>query len=440
MEGSEPESDFSVEIVPTRILRATALIVASLVAIVATAVFYTDPQLISLARKAALSPPPAQASYRISAIAFVNATTGWVVADFSSGDFAVLHTADGGATWIRQLSGRDSGRAHYLKFFNSAVGVLGEVGATARLFRTVDGGSTWMHLSIPDAKGSVLSWSFVDAYYGWALLSGTTVEFPMPAYLYRTDDGGHTWQYLGLAAPSPDQVFEANFTYLTTGWLSSANSGPYVYRTGDFGRTWVRVPLPAPDGGWPSGGTFLVAVNPTSGGGVTATVVFFPTLQGRKGQGAKIRDFPPLTVRTFDGGKPVTYFYAPPVGSVVTASVPLAAPPNQIELATHDNGKTWTKVTPPPATGAVGYLDSANWWWVGPGQWAATRDGGATWTATSGVDVQQPLPGTLQIVDRLHAWLIGTLRSRSVLEATADGGRHWRLVSLPSSPAAEVGA
>ncbi|HET7338719.1 MAG TPA: hypothetical protein VFK22_04170 [Candidatus Dormibacteraeota bacterium] len=434
MEPDELESDFSVEIFPARVLRATALIAASVIAIAATAIFYADPHLISFARQAAFAAAKGEGSYRISAMSFVDASTGWVVADFSGGDFAVLHTQDGGLTWSRQMSARYRGRAHYLRFFDSAVGVLGEVGTTPELYRTVDGGSTWMHLSIANAKGRVLSWSFVDEDYGWALVSGTTFEFPMPTYLYRTDDGGHTWQALGKPAASPDQVYEVNFTYFTTGWLSSANSGPYVYETGDFGQTWRRVALPAPSGGWPSGGTFLVAVQPTSGGGVTATVVFFPTLQGRKGQGAKIRDFPPLTVRAYDGGRPVTYFYAPPVGSVVTTSVPLAPPPNQTELATQDNGKTWTAVVPPSTGGAVGYLDSAEWWWVGPGQWASTRDGGATWTSPAGIDVQQPIPGSLEIVDHLHAWLIGTLQSHSVLEATADGGRHWRLVSLPSMP------
>jgi photosystem II stability/assembly factor-like uncharacterized protein len=434
MDPNELESDFTVEILPMRILRSTALIAASLVAIVATAVFYVDPQVMSLARHTAVAAPQAARAYRISAIAFVEPSVGWVVADYSDGDFAVLHTDDGGVTWTRQLSGRQLGRAHYLKFFDSAVGVLGEVGTTAHLYRTVDGGNTWMSLSIPGAKGSVLSWSFVDSEYGWALVGGTALAFPLPAYLYRTEDGGHTWRALGTPAPSPDQVFEASFTYLTTGWLSSANVGPYVYMTGDFGETWRRVALPAPPGGWPSGGTFLVAVHPTAAGGVTATVVFFPTLQGRKGTGAKIRDFPPLTVRAYDGGKPVTYFYATPVGSVVTTSVAGAVPPNQTELATRDNGATWSPVVAPPSAGAVGYLDSSDWWWVGAGEWASTRDGGATWTAPAGIDVQQPLPGSLEIVDRLHGWLIGMLRSHSVLETTTDGGRHWRLVTVSPTP------
>ena len=432
MEPVQLESDFSSEILPARVLRATALIAASLVALLATAVFYTDPQLVSLARKAAFTPPRTEGAYRVSAMAFVDPSTGWIVADFSDRNFAVLHTEDGGATWTRQLSGRSAGRAHYLKFFDTAVGVLGEVGTTAQLYRTVDAGSTWMHLSIPGAKGNVLSWSFVDDFYGWALVSGTTVAFPPPAYLYRTDDGGHSWHELGLPAPAPDQVFEVNFTYFTTGWLSSANSGPYVYKSSDIGQTWTPVALPSPAGGWPTGGTFLVAVNPTSGGGITATVVFFPTLQGRKGQGAKIRDFPPLTVGAYDGGRPVTYSYALPLGSEVTTSVPLVAPPNQTELASRDNGKTWNPVMSPSTGGAVGYLDPTQWWWVGHGQWANTRDGGATWTSPASIDVEQPLPGSLEIVDRLHAWVIATSQSRSVLEATADGGRHWRLVPLPA--------
>ncbi|HEV3405319.1 MAG TPA: hypothetical protein VG364_01870 [Candidatus Dormibacteraeota bacterium] len=432
--AGELESEFSGSGLP-RVVRGVALIGVSMIAVLGVTIQYLDPHMVPSLHHTPIGAAPG-ASYRISAIDFVDPSTGWVVADYDSGGYAILHTDDGGATWTRQLSGVDAGRAHYLKFFDAAVGVSGLIGTTARLDRTIDGGQTWMSLPVPDAKGSVLSWSFIDAYYGWVLISGTSVEFPLPAYLYRTDDGGRTWQDLGVPASSPDQVFEAGFTYFTTGWLSSANDGPYAYKTGDFGETWTRVPLPAPPGGWPTGGTFLVAVQPTSDGGVTATVVFFPTLQGRKGQGAKIRDFPPLTVRAFDGGRPVTYSYATPAGSGVTTSVPQALPPNQTQLTSFNNGATWSTTSVPSTGGALGYLDSADWWWVGPGREAVTADGGETWSTTAGVDVQAPLPGSIRILDRLHAWLIGTYGSRAVLEATADGGRHWRVVSLPGPPAA----
>jgi photosystem II stability/assembly factor-like uncharacterized protein len=429
MEAGELGPEFSGYAWP-RVLRGIALIGVSLVAVVGVTIQYVDPQIAQ-----SLRPNPIGSGsgpgYRISAIDFVDPSTGWVVADYDSGRYAILHTSDAGATWARQLTGTDSGRGHYLKFFDTAVGVAGLIGTTAQLDRTIDAGQTWTSLPVPDAKGSVLSWSFLDAYYGWVLISGTTPQSPLPAYLYRTDDGGRTWQDLGVPALSPDQVFEANFTYFTTGWLSSANAGPYAYRTGDFGQTWTQVPLPSPPGGWPAGGTFLVAVQPTSDGAVTATVVFFPALHGRKGQGASIRDFPPLTVRAFDGGRPVIYTYATPIGSGVTTSVPQAVPANQTQLMTRDNGSSWSPTSMPSPGGAVGYLDAADWWWVGAGGQAVTGDGGETWSATASVDAQAPLPGSLRILDRLHAWLIATYQSRAVLEATADGGGHWRVVSLP---------
>ncbi|HKC19864.1 MAG TPA: hypothetical protein VKE27_09555, partial [Candidatus Dormibacteraeota bacterium] len=104
MDPDELESDFTVEILPTRILRATALIAASLVAIVATAVFYVDPQVISIARHGGLAAQNRAGANRISAIEFVTPSVGWVVADLSNGDFAVLHTSDGGVSWTHQLS------------------------------------------------------------------------------------------------------------------------------------------------------------------------------------------------------------------------------------------------------------------------------------------------------------------------------------------------
>lgn len=419
----------SIELVPARVVRAVALIAASLLAIAAAGVVYVAPNLPALGRSQPIVASHG-AHYRISAIDFIDAATGWIVVDFDSGGFSILHTDNGGATWTTQLSGIEHGRAHYLKFFDVAVGVLGLVGTTPQLFRTHDGGQSWTSLPVPDSSGSVLSWSFVDSYFGWALISGTTAMWPLPAYLYRTEDGGQTWKNLGVPAPAPDQVFEVSFTYLTTGWLSSANGGPYAYKSGDFGETWKRVPLPAPPGGWPTGGSFMVAVQPTSDGGVAASVVFFPALSGRKGQGAKIHEFPPLTVRAFDGGRPVTYVYATPIGPGIAVTVGQAEPPNQTELSTLDNGASWAAMTLPSSGGAIGYLDAADWWWVGAGEWARSRDAGVTWSSAADIDVQEPLPGSLQVLDSLHAWLISSYHSVPVLQATDDGGKHWRMVSL----------
>jgi photosystem II stability/assembly factor-like uncharacterized protein len=423
LENAELEPDFSVSSMPARVARGVAVICVSVLALTIAAVAYLHPTLH-------VAGPTPTAAYRVSSLEFVDASTGWVVVEFASGGYAILHTEDGGLTWSRQLTVAGQGHSHYLKFFDTAVGLFGLIGTTPQLFRTSDGGRSWTSRPVPKVAGSVLSWSWVDSYFGWVLVSGTSATSPLPAYLYRTEDGGISWQNLGVPAPAPDQVFQVDFSYFTTGWLSSANGGAYAYKTGDYGQSWSRVPLPAPTGGWPQGGTYMVAAQPTSGGGVAATVVFFTALRGRKGQGAVIRDFPPLTVGAFDGGRPVTYTYATAIGDKNLGPIPQAAAPNQAEFGTLDNGASWKAITI-PSSGAIGYFDAADWWWVGAGRLASSRDGGTSWTEARGVDAQEPLPGSLQVLDRLHAWFAGADAARPMLETTDDGGAHWRVVPLP---------
>lgn len=428
----DTEPDFSVSVIPTRALRALAVIAASVMVMAFAGIAYVHPAFSFFDRGAPIVPAP-QAAYRVSAVDFVSSSTGWVVTDFDSGDFAILRTNDGGLSWTRQLSAAGQGHPRYLKFFDVAVGVFALEGTSPLLYRTADGGKTWVAMPGPKSKGIALSWSFVDSDFGWVLVSGTSPTTPLPAYLYRTEDGGVSWTNLGLPAPAPDQVFQVSFSYFTTGWLTSAGSGAYAYKSTDFGSTWTRVSLPAPRGGWPQGGRYLVAVQPTSGVGAIASVVFLATLQGRKGAGATIRDFPPLTVRAFDGGRPVTYTYQTAVGMEHTGPGPQAMAPNQALLSTVDNGATWGSIAL-PATGAIGYFDAAHWWWIGGGQLARSGDAGATWSDPAGMQVIEPAPGTLQVLDGQNAWFAGSRDGRPWLEATRDGGSQWRLVTLPAIP------
>ncbi|OLB82730.1 MAG: hypothetical protein AUI15_37475 [Actinobacteria bacterium 13_2_20CM_2_66_6] len=432
METAELEPVFEPTPMGARARRALALIAASVITIATTGALYLHPTLplFGDALKA-ISPP--QAPYRVASVDFVNPSTGWVVADFDSGNYAVLHTADGGVTWSRQLSGAGQNHARYLKFFDVAVGIFALVGTSPQMYRTADGGRTWSALQAPAVEGTVASWSFVDSEYGWMLVSAKSPITNPPTYLYRTDDGGVSWHKRGLPAP-PDQAFQVNFSYLTTGWLTSANAGPYAYKTTDFGATWTRVQLPAPAGGWPHGGRFLVAVQPTSGGGAVASVVYFPAIKGRTGVGADIRAFPPLVVRSFDGGRPHTYTYTTLINQFVGGPLGQEPPPNQARLSTSDNGATWSAVAPPSSSGAIGSFDAANWWWIGAGQSATSGDGGATWTELRNIGAIEPLPGSLRVLDRNHAWYAGAAGARPLLEATADGGKGWRMVLLPAMP------
>ncbi len=403
MEAAEPQPDFESPYAHVR--RAAALITASIVTIALTGVLYLHPSLPALGRSQAAATSAPERAYRVTTVDFVSPSDGWVAVDFASGDFAVLHTGDGGLSWTRQLSGAADGHTKFMRFFDSAVGVFALTGTVPLLHRTADGGRTWMSLPGPKVAGTVLSWSFVDSDQGWLLARGASGAQPLLTTLYHTGDGGFSWANLGHPVAAPDQAFQVSFSYFTTGWLSSASSGPYAYKTRDFGVTWDRVTLPAPEGGWPHGGQFLVAVQPTSGGGAV-----------------------------FDGGRPHTYIYTTVIDQVASGPFAVEQPPNQAQLSTLDNGSSWSPIDPPSTSGAIGYFDAMDWWWIGGGRWASSGDGGATWTSPRGIGVIEPLPGSLHVLDRQHAWFAGSTGPRPVLEATDDGGGHWRMVLLPPMP------
>jgi hypothetical protein len=170
------------------------------------------------------------------------------------------------------------------------------------------------------------------------------------------------------------------------------------------------------------------------GGGVVASVVYFPAIKGRTGIGADIHGFPPLVVRGFDGGRPHTYTYSTLIDQLVVGPFAQEQPPNQTNLSTVDNGTSWSAIEPPASGGAIGCFDASNWWWIGGGQWATSRDGGATWTNPRNLAIIEPLPGSLQVLDQDHAWFAGSAGPRPVLETTGDGGRGWRMVLLPPMP------
>ena len=302
MQAAELDTDFDTAIPRARAGRALALIAASLTAIVATGVVFVHPAAGVTAP--ALPVAGMTTNYRVSSIDFVTPSVGWLVVDFSSGDYAVIHTVDGGATWTRQRVAPSDGHAKYMNFFDASVGIVALVGTQPLLWRTSDGGATWVARDpLGPLPATVLSWSFVDSDHGWMLAVPRIEGGLRPARLYRTEDGGVTWADLGPPVPSQDQAFGVQFSYLTTGWLTTTSSGPYAYRTQDFGATWTKVPLPAPSGGWPSGGQFFVAVRPTAGQGVVVSVVHFASFVGRSGVGGTVRAYPPLTVRSFDGGR-----------------------------------------------------------------------------------------------------------------------------------------
>src|SRR5438067_9017233 len=414
-----------------RARRAIALIAASLLSVTLAGTAFLHPSLPAFMSSSSAKMPLMHTAYRVAAVDFVDRGTGWVVALLQPADYAIVHTTNGGLTWTRQLSVTGDGRAHYVKFFDRSVGVFALLGTRPCLDRTADGGRTRSQLPAVNTPGNVISWSFADSDHGWMLVTDPGQAAPSRTRLYRTVDGGGLWNDLGPPVGAPDQAFQIHFSYLTTGWLTSSGAGAYAYKTNDFGATWSRVALPGPPGGWPRAGEFFVAVHPTSGRGAVASVVYFPPLRGRAGVGATVRSFPPLTVRAFDGGRLRTFTYSTLIDQLAGGPYAQEQAPNQTRLRTVDNGTTWAPIEPPSTSGAIGYFDASNWWWIGAGLRSTSRDGGVTWSGPSGVGGTGPTPGSLQVLDRDHAWFAGSVGAKPVLVSTNDGALHWRTVTMP---------
>jgi len=447
----EPEEDLRSPLKAHRVGRAMALMAVSLLAIGIATITYAYPQLShGPARQSpAASAHAGAASYQLAAIDFVNPSTGWVVVELSNHDFAVLHTADAGRTWERQLTGPGGDIGEYARFFDSRDGVLVMLGPQAVMFQTRDAGKTWSRDDLQFGGGHVVFADFVDARHEWLLVQvAPDPSAPAAQVLYRTSDGGVTWVDLGDPVAPQDAAFRIVFADPFRGWLYSVSGGPYAYTTADGGASWRRVPLPAPSGAWPTASSgspspeeFFVAASPTTGAGVVATVIPIAPPNRRSADGETLLGYPPFTVRAFDGGGAVTYVYTTFGDSrpyrytgVLSGAGQVIAPiaTGQVELSSLDGGSSWKAAAVPSGYGAFGFADALDWWWVGAGTSATSSDGGITWTSTRPLGVPAPLPGSLQILDADHAWFGTMVGPTPFLQTTSDGGHEWQTVRLPA--------
>jgi photosystem II stability/assembly factor-like uncharacterized protein len=442
MDPQAPEAlDYDSPVEPARARRGLSLIAISLLVLGLTGLAYLHP---SMGVPASPVAPALPATYQLAAVDFVSPTTGWFAATTNLGRFALMHTTDAGNHWARQLSGEVGSAGVYVNFFDSNQGVVAVLGPQSVIYRTGDAGRRWSGqpiLSGVPYLGSVSSVSFADAMHGWLLLSTPAVA--SGAELLRTSDGGARWTNLGSPALGRDQVYGVHFTNPQVGWLESLSAQPHAYKTVDGGATWRQLPLPAPAGGWPATGQFFVAAHATQGAGVIATVASFAPPHGRSGIGGNVVAYPPLTVRTFDGGVPVSYMYVTFIDATSNSawsavdtknrdgSLTQVQAPNQVQLGSLDGGSSWSVIAPPKAPGAIGYSDAHDWWWIGSGVWSTSSDGGATWTPYRNLGVPQPLPGSLQVLDPMNAWFGAMAGTRAILENTSDGGTHWQMTILP---------
>lgn len=170
-------------------------------------------------------------SVALTDVSFVDAHLGWAVGH--SG--IVLHTRDGGETWVRQLDGRQAAQAVLAEA--RALEAGGAEGAARRLREAqamVEDG--------PDKP--LLSVHFADAQRGWVV----------GAYglALATEDGGRSWQGVMARLPNPRGKHLYQVRAEGARVLIAGEQGA-LFRSGDGGRAFAEVPTPYP-------GTFFGAL------------------------------------------------------------------------------------------------------------------------------------------------------------------------------------
>lgn len=234
---------------------------------------------------------------------FVDANNGWMMADLGVGAgsmaVSIFRTVNGGETWERAYSNDPNiegagdtlplgGIKNFILPLNANTAWVGGViyapGETY-LYRTSDGGKSWVNVQIVLPEGStqselsVLAIEFLSETDG--LLAIRKMSETPELLVYRTTDGGNAWERLNidfngfgiLETPSAQElvfyaedqfyvtkdagvtvqqvapelpfgasVVDMSFVNSQTGWVLYADpSGAWIlYKTTDSGATWIQ--------------------------------------------------------------------------------------------------------------------------------------------------------------------------------------------------------
>jgi photosystem II stability/assembly factor-like uncharacterized protein len=169
----------------------------------------------------------------MTAVHFADDKRGWAVGH----DTLIMHTEDGGETWVKQFGGGESDNAFLSVFFKDANHGWA-VGAFNYTVETTDGGKTWVErktLMPPPAKPAD---GAAPAPAEAAPVDPTVIKTPAPgADPYAAAEGDENHLNAMFAGPDADTIFVA------------AEAGA-IYRSLDAGKTWEKILTGYPGSFW----------------------------------------------------------------------------------------------------------------------------------------------------------------------------------------------
>lgn len=282
---------------------------------------------------------PRKASFR--GLSAVSEQVAWA----SGSGGTVLRTINGGETWLDVSVPRaDSIQFRDIEAFNEDVAVVMGVASPAKFYRTTDGGTTWEEVysnTDPDI--------FFDAMGFWDSQNGIAFGDAMDGHLpiITTNDGGESWKEIDYSnlpeSPKGEGGFAASGTCLTTYgestvWIGLGSPASRVFKSEDKGKTWsvVETAMKRPK---PTGGIFSLAFTSGSYGVAVG------------GDYEDDKDNSLNASVTTDGGKTWNVItenkpngYRSVVANVPTTELWITAGTSGIDVS-KDNGKTWEAVS-----------------------------------------------------------------------------------------------
>jgi photosystem II stability/assembly factor-like uncharacterized protein len=152
----------------------------------------------------------------------------------------ILKTEDGGNSWQEKY--RQEGYYWYsIKFLDPNIGfVLGindDIGNNEKLFKTIDGGETWLDMGNPFNEYNYCSPSTCDLF----IVDADTMYVACDK-LMKSTDGGCSFSQLNIEWTHAIQelYFEGNIGYVVWG-KSGDLAGTHIAKTTDYGSSWEEI-------------------------------------------------------------------------------------------------------------------------------------------------------------------------------------------------------
>lgn len=165
---------------------------------------------------------PIQIKDNLYSIDFIDDTHGWAVGYYGR----ILHTTDGGKTWVHQKSGKERSLAS-VDFIDRNNGWV--VGYGPTILHTADGGKTWSEQK-SEEDVFLTAVRFIDEKKGWAVGEWGTILY--------TENGGKNWQ---PQLTGDDAIlYDVDFSDEVHGW--AVGEFGTIFHTEDGGKIWEKQP------------------------------------------------------------------------------------------------------------------------------------------------------------------------------------------------------